>query len=158
MNAFEAVTKAVNAYFETMTNGETVRACEHSFAVANIAGILAMKRGLRMDIAQSAGMLHDIWLYANVPLTPEGHARHGELGAAQAKKLLDGLGVFTEDEIDIICASIALHDEKDAVHGPYDEILKDADAFAHFVRGAAYDKTYRYEGRNDKVLWELGIR
>jgi len=35
------------------------------------------------------------------------------------------------DEIDIIITAISRHNDKNTVHKPYDELLKDADVMSH---------------------------
>jgi len=132
---------------------------EHLANVSILAALLARKRGLDAELCQAAGLLHDLWLYEKgFPMTPEEHRMHGEYGSVLAREMLGENGGFSGDEIEIICRAIFNHNYKDAEHGEYDELLKDADAFAHVLKNTAYDRKYQYHGREKKVLDELGLQ
>ena len=98
---------------------------EHLYSVARYCALLALKRNLNTEIAMTSGMLHDI---ANVNGTGGDHAPEG---AKQAEVLLKTLNLYNDDEIKIIITAIARHSDKQAIHEPYDELLKDADVMSH---------------------------
>jgi hypothetical protein len=110
-------------------------------------------------------MLHDIWNY-KVGENPE----HGQLGAIEARKILDELGSFSPEEMDVICTAIAKHGDKGSIDSEMDELLKDADVFQHYLyepdmfkesatRQAHADSTVKPMRllRLERVLSELGM-
>jgi HD superfamily phosphodiesterase len=147
----------VNERLHDLENGQEQTAIEHLYSVSLLCGLIAMKRGLHVEVCQCAGLLHDLWLYCQLPLKPGEHQRHAEFGGVEARGILESIGEYSADEIDLICATIHNHNDKNLIHGEYDEALKDADALAHYLRNSAYDRKYKYEGRHVKILTELGI-
>lgn len=98
----------------------------HMFGVAQNCVLLASKRGEDVELSAIAGYLHDIASYT------EGYsADHARRGAKMSGKILEETGLFTQKEIERVCAAILFHSEKKIVHGPLDEILKDADVMQH---------------------------
>lgn len=94
----------------------------HLQGTARICAQLAEKRGENPELAYIAGLLHDIAAYQN-----GSSLNHARLGAARAEKLLRQLGDFGEAEIRVICDAIYLHSDKTVVHGPFAQLLKEAD-------------------------------
>ncbi len=98
----------------------------HLYAVSQNCALLALKRGENPELSAIAGLLHDI------STCTTGDAKsHAEKGALMAKGVLKTLTVFTEDEMELIASAIAHHSDKDRIHAPLDEILKDADVLHH---------------------------
>ncbi len=104
----------------------------HLYGVSTICTLLALKRGLNVELCLAAGMLHDIWNY-KVGDCPE----HGQLGAIEARKILEEMGSFSTEEIDVICIAIARHGDKQSIDGEMDELLKDADVLQHYLYNPA---------------------
>ncbi len=98
----------------------------HLDGVSTTAGLLARLRGLDEELACAAGMLHDLVSYESG--IPENHAVRS---AKRARQVLASLDAFASEEIECIVSAISHHSDKDAVHGPYDELLKDADVLQH---------------------------
>jgi len=160
MGRVERLTDLVYGSLAAIKTEPTIvlRYMEHLGGVALLCALLARKRGLDAEICQAAGLLHDLWLYRKgFPITPEERKLHGEYGAVLAREMTERAGGFSEGEIQIIRAMVFNHNYKEETHGEYDELLKDADAFAHLLTNSEYDKTYRYFGRGDRVLSELGL-
>jgi len=137
----------------------------HLYGVSATCTILALRRGLNVELSSFAGMLHDIWNY-QVGDCPE----HGQLGAIEARKILEQLGSFTPEEMDTICTAISRHGDKQSIDGAMDELLKDADVFQHYLynpalfeeaatRQAQTEPTVKSMRilRLERVLSELGI-
>lgn len=137
----------------------------HLYGVSATCAILALKRGLDVELSSVAGMLHDVWNY-KVGESPE----HAQLGAVEARKILEELGGFTVEEIDLVCKAISRHSDKQSIDGEMDELLKDADVFQHYLYNPPmFDKKRRLEAsagpgeklmriqRLEQVLAELGI-
>lgn len=98
----------------------------HMFGVAQACVMIALRRGEDVELAAIAGYLHDIATYSTGDST-----KHARRGAEMARPILDSLGLFSEEEMNRICTAISLHSDKKTVHGPLDEILKDADVLQH---------------------------
>jgi uncharacterized protein len=137
----------------------------HLYGVSSTCAILALKRGFDVELSLVAGMLHDIWNY-KVGDSPE----HGQLGAGEARKILEALGSFSAEEIDLVCTAISRHSDKESLHGEMDELLKDADVFQHYLYNPkAYEQTALLQAsgnpgekpmrlkRLERVMAELGL-
>ena len=103
----------------------------HLFGVSAFAALLAMRRGLNVELAGVAGLLHDIATYTSG--SSEDHARRS---ARQARQILDDIGVFSPEETDAIGTAIANHSNKGEVQDPFSELLKDADVLQHGLYAA----------------------
>lgn len=97
-------------------------AMQHLYGTARYCAILAEKRGENTELAQIAGMLHDIVLFLS-----GSHINHARRSAQWAENLLRDLDCFTEEEIKKIRAAIYLHSDKEIVHDSFAELLKEAD-------------------------------
>jgi uncharacterized protein len=167
MNRLEQLRQVVDEIVRKNPDQEQSRCgFVHLYGVSAVCTILALKRDLNVELCSAAGMLHDIWNYQE----RENHL-HDQLGAVEARKILEKLGSFTPSEVDIICTAIATHGDKKSIHGEMAELLKDADVFQHYLYNPAMyinsaqpisslrseDKARRIE-RLEGVLAELGIR
>jgi HD superfamily phosphodiesterase len=119
----------------------------HFFGVAMLCGFLGLKIGLDIEICKSAGLLHDLWLFINIPLDGDMHKKHEYIGSNFAKRILNENGGYSAEKIEIICWMIYNHNDKDIVHDIYSETLKDADSLEHYLNNSGYDKRYDYKGR-----------
>lgn len=95
----------------------------HAGGVMAIGRLLASKRGLNVDIASAAAILHDI----AVIQTGE-YKDHAKRGAPMVKEILEEVGGFSQNEIQTITQAVLHHSEKE-IHSenPYTELVKDAD-------------------------------
>ena len=132
----------------------------HLYSVSKFAALLALKRGLDPELAQASGMLHDIY-----QVTAGTREQHGAKGALVAEKILRRLGLYSNEEIEIITTAIHWHSKKRKFHGPYDELLKDADVLSHFFYNTdfpihhlhAFPHLEKGRARYESLLLELGI-
>ena len=132
----------------------------HMLGVSQACSLIAVKRGENVELATMAGLLHDIASLRNHDvepykvhgLTPQNHA---EMGAEIAMSILLELNLTSEQENDIICGAIKKHSDKNNIDTPFDEVLKDADVFAHGL-GDITNKNFRGY-RWDKVCQEFGM-
>ena len=137
----------VNAMIMTMDNKEKIPAAlEHLYGVSLAATLLAKKRGEDQELAAMAGMLHDIHAYMS-----GSYDDHAHLGAEMARKILEEVGVTTTEENDMICSAIYHHDDKLAVDGPMDEILKDADVIDHCYNDVSKNVKEKEQARYDAM-------
>ena len=133
----------------------------HLYSVSKFAALLAIKRGLDPEIAQASGMLHDIY-----QVTAGTTEQHGANGAKVAEGILRGLGLYSDEEIEIIRTAIHWHSKKRKFHGPYEELLKDADVMSHFFYNTNFPVKYKGyfphlekgRARYESLLLELGIK
>jgi len=123
---------------------------EHIYSVARYCSLLALKRNLNQELAMTFGMLHDI---ANINGGGENHALKG---AEQAEVLLKTLGLYNDEEIKIIIVAISRHSDKQAIHAPYDELLKDADVMSHCFYNPDFPVSDWEIERYTNILIELG--
>ena len=126
----------------------------HSYNVAQISVMIAMKRGLDIELATFAGILHDITLFGDKPEI------HAETGAEMARTLLQEWALTTPEETDIICTAISRHGQKALVHGEYDELLKDADVI-HIITYNPLEPISEWPGnksRYESLLEEFNIK
>lgn len=124
----------------------------HLYGVAQAATLLAFRRGLDPGLCAAAALMHDIHTF----LTGEEHD-HAQQGAAEAEVILHIAGGFSEGDIRVIVCMIQRHSDKAASDGPYEECLKDADVFAHWLYDPMkkFDKAKRE--RLERVFSEIGI-
>ncbi len=135
---------------------EEVKRCAyvHLYGVGQAAAFIAMKRGgdrITAELAEAAGMLHDYTKYMHGK--EENHAAESALCA---RNILVPLGIFADDEIDLICRAIHCHSNKKQTDTYFDEILKDADEMQHYFRNPAEEYFFQKE-RTQELLKELGI-
>ncbi len=125
----------------------------HLYGVAQLCALIALRRGENVELAVMAGVLHDIYTYAN--LDPADHARKG---AALARDILVRLQITKDDETRIICDAIHAHSDKEQTNSPFDEVLKDADSLQFWLHDPlAEHLTQTRKDRCDRLMVEFGI-
>ena len=124
----------------------------HLYGVSHFCALLALRRGLDPGLAAACGMLHDI----HQVLTGE-IKRHAVNGATAAETLLRKWRLYTDEEIAVIVTAISRHSRKRAVHGAYDELLKDADVLHHCLYDPSAPVLKKEKARYADVLAELGV-
>jgi uncharacterized protein len=124
----------------------------HLYGVAQNCSILAIKRGLDVELCTIIGMLHDIHTYKF------GYVKeHASLGAIEAEKILRDLELFSEEEIEVAKNAIYNHSDKKTVHDKYSELIKDADV----LQNSLFNYTafpIKNKKRLKKVFKNLGIK
>ncbi len=129
--------------------------CIHSCGVSLICGLLAAKRGLDPELAAVMGLLHDIYAIAKGT-----YEAHDVLGANMAQEIMMEHGGFSEYEISAVHSAILRHDALDNFsHGPYDELLKDADVLQPFYQSIQKLEAIspQRKARMERLFEELGI-
>ena len=135
---------------------------KHSAGCVQIGRILAQKRNLNVEIAETACVLHDIYVII------EGkYVEHAKKGGPLAKQLLEENRDFTADEIGTIVAAVEQHSDKHIYSdNPYVELVKDVDVFdcSLYKNSESYYRIHKpagivahYEKRIKKVRAELGL-
>lgn len=135
MDRIEKVREIVDKILLEMTDPEERRcAYLHLYGVSQACALLSIKRKENVELAVVAGMLHDIYSYANMDSQDHAHK-----GAVMARNILDSLNVFSEEEKNLICTAIYNHSDKSIAHDSLDEILKDADVMQHILYNPLFD-------------------
>lgn len=173
MSKIVRVNECINVIL-TRTSGSLISyigAYSHMQQVSHICSLLAIKRGENVELAAIAGLLHDIAYincYENEIYKPRdinnkildvNKETHSDVSAVIAKGILIENNIVSHEESDIICRAIIRHNKGnfDNADNPIDEILKDADVFAHGLTSVSRHLTNFRGNRWDKVCHELGI-
>lgn len=126
----------------------------HLYGVGQACALIALHRGYDRtyaELAEIAGMLHDYSKYKH-----NAEEDHAEQSSREVQPLLAAAGIFSENEISMICHAIAVHSKKSEVHSAFDEILKDADEMQHSLRNPV--EAYFYEKtRMQGLIKEFGL-
>ena len=129
----------------------------HMASVSEIAGNLARKRGENEEFARLAGFYHDL-----AAVETGIRKEHAHAGASRARGILGGLywesgkPLFSEEELQDICGAIYFHTDKDRVHFPLAEVLKDADLLDRFKDCPDYDPGKKSTERIIRLRAEFG--
>ena len=123
----------------------------HLYGVAQNCSLLAIKRGLNVELCTIIGMLHDIYTY-KVEYVKE----HALLGSIEAENLLRDLEIFTDDEIELVKNAISHHSDKKSIHDNYSELIKDADVLQNSLNKNSFEIKHRK--RLKKIFKDLGIK
>jgi len=113
--------------------------------------MLALKRGLDVELCTIIGLLHDIYTYK------VGYVKdHALLGSVEAENLLRDLEIFTEEEIETVRNAIIHHSDKKIKHDKYSELIKDADILQNSLYNKAVET--KHGKRLKKILKSLGVK
>ena len=154
MHRVEQVRKIVDKIILEIEDDEERRcAYVHLYGVSQICSMLSLKRMCNTELAIIAGMLHDIYSYANMDSN-----NHAHKGAEMARNILNTLNIFNEDETDLICVAIWNHSDKSMVHGWLDEILKDADVMQHVLYNPLLDIKENEQKRFGFIMKEFDLK
>ena len=153
MDRIETVRNIVDGILLNMKDDEERRcAYLHLYGVAQACAMLAIKRKENVELAIIAGMLHDIYSYAN--MDPNDHAHKG---AEMARNMLNSTNAFREEEINVVCTAIYNHRDKLVVQAPLDELLKDADVMQHVLYNPLCKIKEEEEKRFSSLKMEFGL-
>lgn len=124
----------------------------HLYGVAVMCSMLAIKRGLNVEIATISAMLHDIASYKTGD-----PVNHAERGAIESRIILNQLGLFSYEEINLICTAVANHSNKQVIDDNYSELLKDSDVLQHHLYNTSFKVNEKEASRLNKLIEELRI-
>ncbi len=134
----------------------------HHRGCAQFARILARKRGLPLDVCTVGALLHDIYV-----IKTGKYANHAINGAVIVAKLLDEIGLFSEEEKAQIIDIVRNHSNKEEFSDNlFSEFGKDVDvldsflypnAFAYYLKHKKLKNFYAYISRAKRIWDELGI-
>lgn len=152
----DAVVRLLDPILYRIEDEDTKRcAYVHLYGVGLMASLLALERGWdrqTAELAEVAGMLHDLLCFADPAEDTDDHAHKC---AAYAKEhVLDKLDCFTDGEKEMIRRGIYNHSDKQEKGDAFDEIIKDADAAQHALRNPMEDYFFCRE-RYHQVVEEI---
>jgi uncharacterized protein len=151
MNRLERVREEVDSILLRLVSDEDRRwGFTHLYGVSLTATWIAERRGLDIELAAVAGMLHDLATYASGDSTD--HARRS---SQLALGLLHPLGIFSHEEIEAITRAIARHSDKAAIDEPMAELLKDADVTHHWLYDPSLPPQASHADRRIRLRKEL---
>lgn len=123
----------------------------HLYGVAQNCSLLAIRRGLDIELCTIIGLLHDIYSYKFSYVKD-----HAMLGATEAENLLHSMAFFSDEEIEIVKNAIANHSNKKEKQDEYSELIKDADLLQNFLYNLSFD--VKHKKRIKKTAKSLGIK
>ena len=123
----------------------------HLYGVAQNCSLLAIRRGLDIELCTIIGLLHDIYTYKFSYVKD-----HAILGAIEAENLLHSMAVFSDEEIEIVKNAISNHSNKKEKHDEYSELIKDADLLQNFLYNLSFN--VKHKKRIKKIAGSLGIK
>ena len=152
----DAVREPLDRIIQNIPDMDVQRAAYvHLYGVGLMAALIAMKRGYSREtaeLAEIAGMLHDLLKYVDPAKDTDDHA-HTCADYARTE-ILDRLDCFSEEEKQLIHSGIYCHSDKHVRGTPFEEIIKDADAAQHALRNPMEDYFY-LQDRMQQILAEL---
>lgn len=131
----------------------------HMYSSAQLAKLLALKRGINPELAAMAATLHDIAVVET--LKKEKHAEVSEPYVRGAIERYnngpwDKLPKITEEEADSLVKAIIKHSDKEEYsQDALTELLKDVDSVDRYLHGVKTEGEYLVRCNN--VLKEFGI-
>lgn len=152
MDRLEFIKKEIDAILAKQPDEQLRKAgFIHLYGVSQNCTILAIKRGLDIELSSIIGLLHDIYTYGHNYVK-----EHGLLGATEAEEMLNASGMFSEKEIEIIKTAIINHSDKKKKHDKYSEMLKDADVLQNSIYNFSFE--IKHAKRLKKVFKSFGIK
>ncbi|MDD4376781.1 MAG: HD domain-containing protein [Eubacteriales bacterium] len=112
----------------------------HMASSARVAFFLAIERGADPELSACAATVHDFGRILTG--VQKGHA---EAGFEPVRRFLSEIGLFSEDEIEIISMAVKNHSNKTSVGTLIEEIVKDADVIDCYQYGYPFDRPEKEE-------------
>lgn len=131
----------------------------HMYSSTQLAKIVALRRGMDMELAAIAAALHDIAV-----ITTKKSEKHAEVAGGYVIDVIrrynngpwTNLPKITQEEEDIIINAIIQHSDKETyTDDAFVELLKDIDSFDRYLHGIKSEGAYLE--RCNRVMKELGI-
>lgn len=113
----------------------------HMISCAKVGYMLAMERGLDVELSACACAVHDFGrILTGI------QEDHGPAGAKPVQRFLKDTGLFTGEEILMISRAVENHSKKGEVGMPLEELVKDADLIDY----ASYGQTFKRQEQIDR--------
>jgi hypothetical protein len=146
---FEIVQSLV---YGMQSNFKNQRAWAQLSGVSTFASMLAMRRRQDSEIAAIAGVLHGFYFYKTGINAFPGHN-----SADAVRPVIRSTQIFTDEELSVILRSIFYQEDRHRVHGPDEEIIKDAILLQMYFQNTSNNLLKTDIHRLHNVLTELGI-
>lgn len=154
MNRIAVMQAYIDEMIEEIADSDERRAARiHLYGVSQAAGLIAAKRGLNTELMQIAGLFHDYATYKTGKMDD-----HAHMGSYLVKGVLKEIGLTSDEESSIICSAIYHHTDKNITDGPYDEVLKDADAMQHILYNLSVEVRAHEIVRWEKLKREFDLK
>jgi uncharacterized protein len=131
----------------------------HLYSSLQVAKILAMKRGLDLELAAITAAFHDIAVVVTTKTSDHAHNAEKyvrEIIRCYNEKITNNHMQITEEELEIIINAVTKHSEIEIVsENSYVELLKDVDSFDKYLHGIETEGYFLV--RSKKVIKELGL-
>lgn len=131
----------------------------HMYSSSQLAKIIALNRGMDMELASIAAAIHDIAVI--VTKKTDGHAQKAEMYVRDIidkynNKWREDSSFITKEEENMIVNAITKHSDKETYSkDPFVELLKDVDSIDRYLHGVKSEGAYIE--RCNRVMKELGI-
>jgi len=131
----------------------------HMYSSSQLAKIIALRRGIDMELASIAGAIHDIAVI--VTKKTDGHAKKVEMYVRDVidkynNKWSGNIPIITKEEESLLVNAITKHSDKEIYSNDlFVELLKDIDSIDRYLHGIKTEGAYIE--RCNRVLKELGI-
>lgn len=131
----------------------------HMFSSSQLAKLLALRRGINVELSSIAALLHDIAVI--ITKKSEGHAEKAEeyvldvINKHNNEVLDDSLRISKEEELILVRAIVNHSDKTSYSDEPFVELLKDIDLVDRFLHGIKTEGIYLDRCR--RVFKELCI-
>jgi uncharacterized protein len=153
--AWDLIVKSMKALSDEDRDAPLAQDLFHIMGSIKGATLLANKRGLDPEIVTIAMILHDL---GRIPTGVfEGH---DIAGAPVVKKIMQRIGEFTQEEIDLVVRLTRTHRQKDQKGDLYEECIRDADILDIYLSGiAGWQRPMEpHRERLEKLAKELGFK
>jgi len=131
----------------------------HMYSSSQLAKIIALRRGMDMELASIAAAIHDITVI--VTKKTDGHAEKAEIYVRDIiekynNQWSENNSFITKAEEDLLVNAITKHSEKDTYsNDSFVELLKDVDSIDRYLHGIKTEGAYIE--RCNRVMKELCI-
>ena len=166
MNRVEKLREYVDEILLNKNNDRDRRmAYVHLYGVAQACAMIAKKRGVDIELAIMAGMLHDLYTYKKkdevrhlgMDAINEVIKNHRVDGPIYIREILDKWQLTTTEETDIICAAIQGGIGKDNKTLELEKVVNDANILQFYFYNPIDTEIKLDEKRINNLLYEFGL-
>ncbi len=167
MNRVEKLREYVDEVLLNKNNDRDRRmAYVHLYGVAQACALIAKKRGVNIELAIIAGMLHDLYTYKRkdevrhlgMDAIQEVIKNHRLEGPIYLREVLSNLQLTTDDETNLICTAIqGGYDGNDEKISEMEKVINDANIMQFYLYNPVSPEMKLDEKRVGNLLSEFGL-
>jgi len=167
MNRVEKLREYVDEVLLNKNNDRDRRmAYVHLYGVAQACALIAKKRGVNIELAIIAGMLHDLYTYKRkdevrhlgMDAIQEVIKNHRLEGPIYLREVLSNLQLTTDDETNLICTAIqGGYDGNDEKISEMEKVINDANIMQFYLYNPVSPEIKLDEKRVGNLLSEFGL-